>query len=313
MQRAPRSRRLLVVQAIVLSLLLVAPQLAPLEVGAGLARAAPGPGLRFIDVGQGSALLVVGSEGHALLVDAGPPGGSEAILAALVDHDVRTIDLWVLSHFDTDHVGGFARALAGSDGLAGTGDDLQVVQRWDRGLDALPDTPAAQAYVAAAIPRRAVVAGERWRAPGIEVRVVPAGTPPERAAENARGLALCIDVAPIRLLAPGDLPAEQVAAAAAACGPVDVLWASHHGSRTGISQAVLAAADPALVIVSAGPDNSYCHPHLESLVLLHDTPVWLTDLAGASPSDTCPGLATAWGPEHHVALGDLWLSCGEET
>lgn len=313
MQGPPGSQRLLVVQPILLSLLLLDPSLAPLEVGPGLARAAPGPGVRFIDVGQGSALLAIGREGHALLVDAGPPGGSEAIVAALADHGIGTIDLWILSHFDTDHVGGFARVLAGADGLADTDDDLEVLERWDRGLEGAPATVAVQAYAAAVAPRRAVAAGERWQALGLEVRVVPAGTAPERAAENARGLALCVDIEAIRILAPGDLPADQVAAAAAACGPVDVLWASHHGSRTGISQAVLAAADPALVVVSAGADNAFCHPHLETLSLLHDLPVWLTDLAGASPSTTCPGLATAWGPEHHVALADLWLPCDRDT
>lgn len=300
-------------RSILLSAVLLGSPLAPIDVGPGLPGAPPGPGLRVIDVGQGSALLILGREGHAVLVDAGPPGGSEAILAALVEHGIDTVDLWVLTHFDSDHVGGFARVVAGADGLPGTGDDLHLLERWDRGLDGAPATPAVQAYAAAVAPRRAVAPGEVWQAPGLDVRVVPAGTVPERAAENARGLALCIDVEAIRILVPGDLPAEQVAAAATACGPVDVLWASHHGSRTGISQAVLAAADPALVIVSAGPDNSYCHPHAETLGLLHDVPVWLTDLAGASPSTACPGLEATWGGAHHLALGDLWLACGEAS
>lgn len=295
---------------IALSLLLLGSALTPVEVGPGLARAAAGPGARIIDVGQGAALLVIGREGHAVLVDAGPPGGSEAILAALDEHGVDSVDLWTFSHFDTDHVGGFARVAAGLDGIAGSEDDPVIVTRWDRGLDGAPATPAVQAYHGHPAPRTAVAPGAVWEAPGLSVRVVGTGTVPERAAENARGLALCIDVEAIRILAPGDLPADQVAAAAIACGPVEVLWASHHGSRSGISAEVLAAADPALVVISAGADNAYCHPHAETLELLHDLPVWVTDLAGASPSTECPGLASVWGGEHHLALGDLWLSGG---
>lgn len=291
-----------------LSLLLLDPALTPLDVGPGLARSAAGPGVRIIDVGQGAALMVVGREGHTVLVDAGPPGGSEAILAALAEHGLDTVDLWAFSHFDTDHVGGFARVAAGFDGVLGSDDDLVIGERWDRGLDRAPTTPAVQAYHEHSAPRRAVAPGAVWEAPGLSVRVVSTGSVPERAAENDRGLALCIDVEAIRILAPGDLPAEQVAAAASACGPVEVLWASHHGSRSGISAAVLAAAKPALVVVSAGSDNAYCHPHAETLELLHDIPVWLTDLAGASPSTECPGLASVWGGEHHLALGDLWLA-----
>lgn len=282
----------------------------PIEVGPGRPTPPPAPGLRFIDVGQGSALLVVGREGHALLIDAGPPAGAEALLFALAEHGVAVVDLWVTTHFDTDHVGGFGRALAGADGVSGTDDDLEVRERWDRGDADLPATAAVAAYFAAPWPRRAVVPGDRWRAPGLEAWVVPAGTAPERAGENDRGLALCLDVEALRMLAPGDLPAEQVAVAAERCGPVDILWASHHGSRTGISQAVLSWADPALVVVSAGADNQFCHPHIETLDLLHTRPVWFTALAGASPHDTCAGVAAHWGDAHHLAGGDIWLVAG---
>lgn len=272
---------------------------------------APGPaaaGLRFVDVGQGAALLIVGREGHALVVDAGPPAGAEALLHALASQGVSVVDLWVVTHFDTDHVGGLVRALAGADNLPGTADDLEVVERWDRGDAALPETAAVAAYVAAPPPRRAVSVGDRWRAAGLVVEVVPAGTAPERAAENARGLALCVQVESLRVLVPGDLPAPQVASAAQACGPVDVLWASHHGSRSGISQEVVHAADPALVVVSAGTDNPFCHPHAETLDLLHSRAVWVTGLAGAGPEGRCPALAPHWGPAHHLAGGDIWLA-----
>lgn len=281
--------------------------LAPVAVGPG-DPAPAGPGLRFVDVGQGAALLIVGREGHAAVLDAGPPGGTEALLHALAQHDLAAVDLWVVTHFDSDHIGGFARALAGLDALPDTADDLVVGERWDRGLDARPPTAAVDAWLAAGAPRRAVVAGDRWSAPGLALAVVSAGSAPERAAENARGLALCVEFEGLRLLVPGDLPAEQVAAAAAACGPVDVLWASHHGSRTGISQDVLAAAAPSLVVVSAGTDNDFCHPHGETLELLHALPVWVTGLAGAAPHGDCPGLAARWGPTHRLAGGDVWVS-----
>lgn len=290
----------------IFALILAVLSLSPLDVGPGLGPPPPGPGLRFIDVGQGASLLIVGREGHAVLVDAGPPAASEAILAALAEHEVTAVDLWAFSHFDTDHIGGFVRATAGPDNLPGTDDDLEIRERWDRGLERAPQTPAVAAYLAAEAPRRAVSAGDRWQAPGLDVRVVPAGTPPERAAENARGVALCLEVEGLRVLAPGDLPIAQVEAAASACGRVDVLWASHHGSRTGISQAVLAAVGPAQVVISAGGDNSYCHPHSETLSLLQRHEVWLLDLAGASPHAACPGLAAVWAPGFRLALADLW-------
>lgn len=278
---------------------------------AGSVATPTGPGMHFVDVGQGSALLLVGPEGHAAVVDSGPPGAAEAVIAALAVHDVVRVDLWVHTHFDADHVGGFARVVAGADGLAGTADDVELGALWDRGLDGAPATMAMAAYLAAAgNRRRTAAAGDVWQAPGLEILAVETGAPVEVAAENARGLALCVRVGERSALLPGDLPAAQAAIAAAACGPVDVLWAGHHGGVDGTSEALLAAADPALVVISAGPNNPYCHPAALTLARLHDRAVWISGLAGAGPLGPCPGLATAFAPDHRVLPGFLWLPAG---
>jgi len=269
-----------------------------------------GPGLHFVDVGQGSALLVIGPEGQAVMIDSGPPGAAEAVIHALDEHAVLRIDLWIHTHHDADHVGGVARVIAGSDGVAGSADDVEVEAFWDRGLDGAPTTDAVVAYEeVAGDRRRRAMAGDRWAVPGLTIGLVDTGAP-EVAAENARGLALCVEVEGLKLLAPGDLPAAQAAVSAAACGRVDVLWAAHHGGVDGTSEALLAAADPALVIVSAGRDNPYCHPAAVTMARLSGQAVWIMGLSGAGPLGTCPPLATSFAAEHRVVSGDLWLTAG---
>ena len=269
-----------------------------------------GPGLHFVDVGQGSALLVVGPEGQAVMIDSGPPGAAEAVIHALDEHAVLRIDLWIHTHLDADHVGGVARVIAGSDGVAGSADDVEVEAFWDRGLDGAPATDAVVAYEeVAGDRRRRAMAGDRWAVPGLTIGLVDTGAP-EVAAENARGLALCVEVEGLKLLAPGDLPAAQAAVSAAACGRVDVLWAAHHGGVDGTSEVLLAAADPALVIVSAGRDNPYCHPAAVTMARLRGQAVWIMGLSGAGPLGTCPPLATSFAAEHRVVSGDLWLTAG---
>ena len=278
---------------------------------AGTLAAPAGPGLRFIDVGQGSALLLLSAEGRAVMIDSGPPGAAEVVLHALDEHDVADIDLWIHTHFDADHVGGLGRVVAGLDGVLGSEDDLELLALWDRGLEGAPATDAVAAYRAAAGDRRRrAVPGDRWDAPGLALRVVETGVVAELAGENERGLAICVELGSLRLLAPGDLPAAQVAEAAAACGPVDVLWAAHHGGAEGTSAEVLGAADPALVVISAGRDNAYCHPAPITLVRLSDRAVWIAGLAGAGPLQACPGLATSFGAQHRLLSGDLWLPAG---
>lgn len=77
------------------------------------APAAPLPGqqleLRFLDVGQGDAVLVR-EGGKTALVDA----GGTAVTAQLRALRVDTIDLLVASHKHADHIGGMTGVLAGT-------------------------------------------------------------------------------------------------------------------------------------------------------------------------------------------------------
>lgn len=267
------------------------------------------PGLHFIDVGQGSALLLRAETGEGVLVDSGPASGAEAILHALAQHEIDELALWVHTHHDADHIGGFAPALAGLDGRLGSADDVGVGQLWDRGLTGpLPDSEAFALYLALAGERRETPdPGAVFELSSLRVEVLALDPPPAAAPENDRGLALCVEVGGVRALLPGDLSAARLELAAAACPNVDVLWVSHHGAASASSSAALALADPARVVVSAGHDNTYCHPSALALALMHDRPTFILDAAGLDPRGACPALADALGPAHRLVGGDLWI------
>ena len=65
--------------------------------------------IRFLDVGQGDATLVVTPEGKRVLIDAGP--AESAVAQQLRAAHVDTIDLAVASHNHEDHIGGMAVVL----------------------------------------------------------------------------------------------------------------------------------------------------------------------------------------------------------
>ncbi|MFT7184194.1 MAG: competence protein ComEC [Oceanicoccus sp.] len=72
----------------------------------------------------------------------------------------------------------------------------------------------------------------------------------------------------------------------------DILKAGHHGSRTSSSWDFLEAVSPSLILISAGIDNSYGHPHEETLEKAADLGIEIrrTDLEGRlslNPLDFC--------------------------
>jgi len=276
-----------------------------LGAGPRSASASRRPALHWVDVGQGAALIAVAADA-VVVVDSGPSGAAEALLAGLQEHGITRIDLWIHTHFDADHVGGIARACAGLDGIAGTADDLEVRALWDRGLESAPSTGAMTSYLDRfGGRRRSVGVGERWEASGVSVEVVAKGVGDD---ENAKGLALRLDLGAISTLVLGDLPASEGVVAAERAGGVDVLWASHHGARNGFDPALLELGDPTAVVISAGLENTYCHPSPEVLGWLHGRTVWMTGAAGIAAQGPCPGLAGSLENGHIILGGDLVLS-----
>lgn len=61
--------------------------------------------VHVLDVGKADAILVR-SKGHAALIDAGKPISADRVADYLLRHGVQSLDYLVMSHPDSDHIGG---------------------------------------------------------------------------------------------------------------------------------------------------------------------------------------------------------------
>ncbi len=269
-----------------------------------------GAEIALLDVGQGSAAAFRSQAGELVLVDAGDGGAGDRILQQLGRWGARRIDLWVFTHYDVDHLAGHAEASAGRDRVWPSDDDLEVGVYWDRGELARPSTQAVEGYLErSAARRREVTAGDAWRGGGVQVEVVARGAATARE-ENARGLALCIELGGWRIFAPGDLPADESLRAASRCGPVDLWLVNHHGARDGISAALVSRLDPRWSFISAGHQNSHCHPRPSSLAALWGRRVWISAAAGHGPDAGCEAVAAQLDGPHRFAAGRAHVCLG---
>jgi competence protein ComEC len=240
-----------------------------------LAPPAPAPGEAWIttlDVGQGLSVLVRTAT-HTLLYDAGPAYGPDAdsggrvVLPALRGAGLARIDAMVLTHEDSDHLGGAQTVL----------DSVEV--------GALRTSlPAAHPLHALAPAAARCAAGEGWEWDGVRFEFLHPGRA-GAARRNDQSCVLRVASHGGAMLLTGDIERASEAELVARGAPLrsDVLLVPHHGSRTSSTAGFLGAVAPRWAIVAAGYRNRFGHPFPEVLSRYREAGVTIvrTDLDGA--------------------------------
>lgn len=67
--------------------------------------------VHYIDVGQGDSTLICLPDGTTMLVDAGTPDGASHLINYIKSLNISTIDYFVVTHSDNDHIGGASKVL----------------------------------------------------------------------------------------------------------------------------------------------------------------------------------------------------------
>ena len=223
---------------------------------AGVAR------ITVLDVGQGDAILVEGSNGGRLLVDGGPdPTRLLVALDRVLPPWDRRLDAIVLTHPHEDHVAGLPVLL----------DRYRVSRVFESGVRG--PGPGYAAWLErlsrpGAPERRSLAAGDRLTVDEIEMTVlwpiagkVPLDPPDGGSGINNLSIVLLGSIGPRRFLLTGDAE-ETVDPSLIAAGlpRLDLLKVAHHGSRTATTQAFLDITRPRVAVISVGVGNPYGHP-----------------------------------------------------
>jgi len=229
-----------------------------------------------LDIGQGDALLLRTPEQHNILVDGGPGNTVLTELSEVLPESFREIDLMILTHPHLDHMEGL----------------ISVLERFDVNA-VMMSAPSYDSLVYSAF----LNAVEKEKCPvyfaddetdfifgALNLDVLyPFEAESNRYLENINNASPVIKVDDWLLLTgDAEIEVEEELLAAGVDLNVDILKAGHHGSRTSSSWEFLNAVSPKLMLISAGHENSFGHPHIETLEKASelDIEVWRTDLDG---------------------------------
>lgn len=224
----------------------------------------------FLDVGQGDGIFLRLPSGTAMLVDSGSSDvkklGRYRIEPFLKYNGIKEIEYAVITHGDSDHYSGILELI---------GDDYQGDIRIKNLI--LPgvsfDDKAYLTLIQAAKRKGIKVStlntGDSFKDGEVSLNCLwPVKGISQGSDMNSHSIVLSLKYREFDLLLTGDLEGVgegYITNIIAKTGSYDILKVAHHGSKYSTGSDFLEAVSPDYAIISCGIDNSYGHPHEETL------------------------------------------------
>lgn len=229
--------------------------------------------VHFIDVGQGDSTLIM-CGGHSMLIDAGDYTKGTAIQNYLQKQKVKKLDYLILTHPDSDHIGGAPVIITKFEidqvFMSNFEKDNKTYQKLIQALD--------NKHLNYMTPK----IGSQYSLGTAEITILAPNDKYDN--PNDASIALTVENGKNRFLFTGDAEenAEQDMLENSIDISADVYKAGHHGSRTSTSQKFFEAVSPSCAVISCGEENSYGHPHAETLNIfrMNGVAVYRTDEEG---------------------------------
>ena len=245
--------------------------------------------IRNVDVGQGDCSLVWGRSIPTVMIDGGSSDvsrvGKYRIVPVLKANRVTTIDICVLSHMDSDHVNGVTEMLEDESCPI----RIKKIVISQAVADSDTGSENYERLIAAAKARdtevTTIAAGDRIICENVSFHCL---SPREYTDENESSIVLKMEYFgddgkdQFTALFTGDIGEDTERSISSAVGDIYYLKVAHHGSRNSSCDDFLRKVTPEVSVISDGMDNSYGHPHKETLERLKKTgtSIYRTDEQG---------------------------------
>ena len=211
----------------------------------------------FFDIGQGDCILINAAGGGVCLIDTGRDG--DAAVSALRSAGVNKLDIIFISHSDSDHSGALGNILKNFPTRKVVlpqydifSENTTNICELATGLGA--DVEFADSFLS-------------YHFSGISADIISPAQSSPPVDENSGSMVICMNIKNNKFLFTGDIDSQTENVIIKNRSPLDsdVLKVSHHGSRDSSSDAFLEKVSADYSVISAGRDNTYGHPHEETL------------------------------------------------
>lgn len=223
--------------------------------------------VHVLDVWQGDCILLITPSGKTMLVDAGEADYGSRVLSYLKKHGIKNLDVALLTHPHSDHMGGFLTVLKKMKTELVYDSTSYYTQTYKKYLEIIKEKN---------IPMRSAVRGDVINLdPEVKIKVLSPvsvrkyeGRPPSltpqnlRSEINDRSIVIRVDYGSTSIVLSADAEnmVETTLVSQGLAKKCDVLKVGHHGSRTSSAKTFLKKLHPQTAVISVGKGNSFNHP-----------------------------------------------------
>lgn len=215
-------------------------------------------------VGQGDGIVITTPTKDMIIIDGGNTGKGRIVENYIKYKGKKEVTALIVSHSDSDHISGLIELVEG---------DLRIEHAFISKADKSPLLDQfVQLCEKEGIAVHRVGATDQFTIGKVEMQYIGPVAETIIDANNSSLIGL-LKYKDFSALFTGDKEKEFESYTFVDLPPISVLKASHHGSRTGMSESLLLNLKPQYVMISCGIDNRYNHPHIETLSALESCEV----------------------------------------
>lgn len=230
----------------------------------------------FLNIGQGDSIFIQSPTGKQMLIDGGSDRTVLQELGSVMPLGDRSIDVVLATHPHADHVGGLVYVFNQYDVahyfITGATAGTNVVRELEG------DVTHESGLVSHVASRGASID----LGGGVMIEVLYPDKDVSHLEPNDSSTIVRLTYGEISVLLTGDAPSyveHQLVSKYGESLHSTVLKAGHHGSRYSSSEEFLDTVYPSYVVISSGKDNSYGHPHQETLERFYERNITVFDTA----------------------------------
>lgn len=209
--------------------------------------------IHFIDTGNSDAILITGEKN--VLIDGADNDDESSLVSYLNKQNIKSLDYIIATHPDADHIGALDAVIKNIDVK-----NLLVA-------NGSKDTKTYKDFINAAADKKlspsVPIDGKKFELGNNSYMMLFNSNGGSDA--NEQSLVTLYVNGNDKLLFMGDAGEETEHEILNKLEDVDLIKIGHHGSRTSTSTELLNKVNPEFAVITVGKENSYGHPHIETM------------------------------------------------